>query len=104
MTTKNIQDVVAELDLILDDIETDNDNGEHNVGYYRSSYKDRLEKAITQLVKEVEAGERERCVRYFVGNIMDGFDADAKYKEKVVIEHIKALTPPTSDEALQDNK
>ena len=102
-TQQAIKNVVAEFELILDDIETDNDNCEHNVGDYRASYVDKIRKTITDTVKMVEEAERDRIKREVVSELTwyridEGVDEIERGVNYIKLGHLyEALTPTKTD-------
>ena len=111
MTNKNIQDVVAELKTEFIETQCKEMEGEEDLcEVYENDGElvaDWWVEKITQLVKEVEAGERERIIKVVMGmtdDVQKYWNEDAwesyfedrgyKYGPKGFIE---ALTPPTSD-------
>lgn len=97
MTTKNIQDVVAE---IAERVATKMDgrtvtSHEH----YRSMLKKELEHELTRLVKEVEAGERDDVLKVIDNEAIKTLEGnwDENEYNYALLNLKQSLTPPTSD-------
>lgn len=101
MTTKNIQDVVNELVTKIDDIQKKYWN-EHTVTPQDEDITKELTTTLTQLVKEVGAGEREKLRVHIEREVVDPIlDETKTFGPAKIIntlrDTLKPTTPPTSD-------
>lgn len=124
MTTKNIQDVVAELEKrYVKNVESEDDGMSRYHWAELKEYTDWLTTTLTQLVKEVKEGEREELYQAVLAihesytfAIKERFGSKAVEEIDIIRKHkltreladlsekIKALTSLTSEEPLQDKK